>query len=71
MWYALYQWHGEGGWRRKNVFEDQGPDLARSMLLVGFDDELTGSVALVEADTREEAESFPAYNTGWRRIGVR
>ncbi len=70
MWYALYQWHGEGGWRRKNVFEDENADLARSMMLVEFDGEITGSAALVEAETREGAESFPAYNGGWRRLVV-
>lgn len=69
MWYAVYAWRGESGWQRKNVFEDETPDLARSMTLLDFDDP-DGSVALVEADTREEAESFPQYHGGWRRLAL-
>jgi hypothetical protein len=69
MWYAVYTWQGETGWQRKNVFADETPDLARSMVLLDESDGL-GSVALIEADTREAAESFPRYNGGWRRISA-
>lgn len=66
MWYAIYAYRGETGWRLRNVFEDVTPDLARSMLLV--EDSPGVSLALVEADTREAAESFPAYGAPWRRL---
>jgi hypothetical protein len=68
MWYAVYSWRGETGWQRQNVFEDVNADLARSMTLIDMHGEASGSVALVEGDTREAAESFPRYNAGWRRL---
>ena len=70
MWYAIYAWQGESGWKLQNVFEDSSPDLARGMALLAFDGEITGSLALVEADTREVAESYPQYDAGWRRLSI-
>ena len=66
MWYAIYLYRGETGWRLRNVFEDATPDLARSMVLM--EDSPETSAALIEGDTREAAESFPEYGGSWRRL---
>ena len=68
MWYAIYRWSGETGWKRQNVFEDNSPDLARSMALLEHGS--SGSVALVESDRRESAESFPQFGRDWRRLPI-
>jgi len=70
VWYALYTWRGETGWVRRNVFEDQNAELARAMVLVDLAGDGSTTVALVEGESREAAESFPAYGAAWKRVSL-